>query len=79
MKWFDPTGATRPGPADPRRTGAEAADGKSVQISLPPPLFRWLSRPICSAWGYLPGLLGLTHGAHGMMGKPAPPPEDFRP
>jgi hypothetical protein len=52
--------------------------GKSFRIPLPPPLFRWLSRPICSAWGYLPGLLGLTQGAPGMVEKPRPP-EDFRP
>jgi len=78
MKWFDPTGATRPGPATPCRTGAEPADEKSFQVSLSAPLLRWLSRPLCSAWGYLPGLLGLSQGVSGMVDKPRPP-EDFRP
>ena len=78
MKWFDPTGATRPGPATPNRTEAEPGGERSFRVPLPLPLFRWLSRPLCSAWGYLPGLLGLTQGVPGMVENPRPP-ENFRP
>lgn len=76
MKWFDPTGATRSVPAPPR--GTEGEGERTIRITEPPPVFRWLSRPLCSAWGYLPGLLGLTQGAPGIAEKPRPP-ENFRP